>query len=297
MLAKVYRWILPAGFRRIIYDVFLGRILKFVRNFSMNFRCKFTFIFQYFLPKTDLNKALAFMGRYGLTSYPSAYMLEYRNMQVEIQFDADKKLHYCLHNGRKLYFTSEFTKDRIIKLYRSLVIEQNVRSAHRYIEDYNALEGYVLLDVGSAEGIFTLDNIDRIKHAYLFEAEPYWIDALRATFEPWKDKVTIVEKYVGNKTQDNFTTLDDFLQDRNFDKVFLKMDIEGAELEALQGAGSTMKNSPEMRVAVCTYHRPGDPERFEGLLKENGFQTSFSEGYLFWGKRLSKAVIRGVKGV
>jgi hypothetical protein len=297
MLAKVYRWILPAGFRRIIYDVFLGRILKLVRNFSMNFRCKFTFIFQYFLPKTDLNKALAFMGRYGLTSYPSAYMLEYRNMQVEIQFDADKKLHYCLHNGRKLYFTSEFTKDRIIKLYRSLVIEQDVRSAHRYIEDYNALEGYVLLDVGSAEGIFTLDNIDRIKHAYLFEAEPYWIDALRATFEPWKDKVTIVEKYVGNKTQDNFTTLDDFLQDRNFDKVFLKMDIEGAELEALQGVGSTMKSSPEMRVAVCTYHRPGDPERFEGLLKENGFQTSFSEGYLFWGKRLSKAVIRGVKGV
>ncbi len=297
MLAKVYRWILPAGFRRIIYDVFLGRILKLVRNFSMNFRCKFTFIFQYFLPKTDLNKALAFMGRYGLTSYPSAYMLEYRNMQVEIQFDADKKLHYCLHNGRKLYFTSEFTKDRIIKLYRSLVIEQDVRSAHRYIEDYNALEGYVLLDVGSAEGIFTLDNIDRIKHAYLFEAEPYWIDALRATFEPWKDKVTIVEKYVGNKTQDNFTTLDDFLQDRNFDKVFLKMDIEGAELKALQGVGSTMKSSPEMRVAVCTYHRPGDPERFEGLLKENGFQTSFSEGYLFWGKRLSKAVIRGVKGV
>lgn len=297
MLAKVYRWILPAGFRKIIYQIFLGSVLSFVRNFRMNLRCKLTYVFQYFLPKTDLNKALAFMGRHGLTSYPSAYMLEYKNMEVEIQFDAGKQLHYCLHNGRKLYFTSEFTRDRIVKLYRSLVTEQDSRSAHRYIEDYDALRGYVLLDVGSAEGIFTLDNIDKIEHAYLFEAEPYWIDALKATFEPWKDKVTIVEKYVGDKTEGSFTTLDDFLQDKNFNRVFLKMDIEGAELEALQGASATMKKTPEMRLAVCTYHRPGDPERFEGLLKESGFQTSFSDGYLFWGKRLSKAVILGAKGI
>jgi hypothetical protein len=33
----------------------------------------------------------------------------------------------------------------------------------------------------------------------------------------------------------------------------------------------------------------------EKLLQNHGFKTSFSEGYLFWGKRLSKAVIRGVK--
>lgn len=295
MVAGLYRWILPEGLRKVVYAVFLGKLLSFIRNFRMNFRSKFTYIFQFVLPKNDLNTALAFMGRHGLTSYPSEYMLEYKNKEIDIRFDIEKQLYYCMHNGRKLYFTAAFSKDRIVKLYRSLITEQDVRSAHRYIDDYDKLTGFTLLDVGSAEGIFTLDNIDRIKHAYLFEAEPYWIDALRATFEPWRDKITIIDKYVGDKTTGNFITLDNFCEERQMDKLFLKMDIEGAELSALQGAQKILKNTREMRIAVCTYHKPGDPDRFETILKENGFETSFSEGYLFWGKRLSKAVIRGVK--
>ncbi|MBM3920263.1 MAG: FkbM family methyltransferase [Sphingomonadales bacterium] len=296
MLARVYRSVMPASVRQTIYEGFLGTLLLFIRNFRMNARAKFTYIFRAFLPKNDLNKALSFMGKHGLTSYPADYMLEYKRKVTDVVYDEHKKLHYCLHNGRKLYFTSAFTNDRIERLYKSLITEQDSRSAHRYIDDYDKLNNYTLLDVGSAEGIFTLDNIDRIKHAYLFEAEPYWIDALKATFEPWKEKITIVEKYVGDKTEDNFITLDDYLKDKEIDRLFLKMDIEGAELAALNGATNTLKKQPVMRTAICTYHRPGDPEKFDQILTENGFATSFSDGFLFWGKRLSKAVVRGLKG-
>lgn len=41
------------------------------------------------------------------------------------------------------------------------------------------------------------------------------------------------------------------------DATFIKLDIEGAELEALKGAAATIKrNRP--KLAVCVYHRPGD---------------------------------------
>lgn len=41
------------------------------------------------------------------------------------------------------------------------------------------------------------------------------------------------------------------------DATFIKLDVEGAELEALKGAAGTIKrNRP--RLAVCLYHKPGD---------------------------------------
>ena len=295
MLTAAYRAILPSHFRQWMYRVFLGDVVYFFRNFKLHMLSKFTFLFYPFLPKSELNKALAFIGRHGLTSYPAPYMLKYKRMAVDMMWDESRQLYYCLHNGRKLFFTSEFDRERIIRLYRSLVTEQDANSAHRYITNSESMRGVTLLDVGSAEGIFSLDHIDLVDHVFLFEAEPYWIKALGATFEPWKHKVTIVKKYVGSKDGDGFVTIDEFLKDKKFEKLFIKMDIEGAEYDALQGARETLKRHSPVGVSVCTYHRLGDPDKFQALLESHHFTTEFSEGYLFWGRRLSKAVIRGWK--
>ena len=161
------------------------------------------------------------------------FMLKYKSVNIEVLRDATNGMPYVMHHGRKLYFPASYDDQKLTTLYRSLIIEQDIESAHRYVTSYDELSGKTLLDIGSAEGIFSLDTIEYTKHVYLFECEEFWIDSLNATFAPYKDKVTIIRKYVGDKSEGNFTTIDDFMKDKSVDDLFLKMDIEGAELKVL----------------------------------------------------------------
>ena len=62
------------------------------------------------------------------------------------------------------------------------------------------------------------------------------------------------------------TTIDKLVVELKLDRVdFIKMDIEGAEQRALQGAHETLaKYHP--RMALCTYHLPSDPEKIPALV-------------------------------
>jgi predicted RNA methylase len=235
------------------------------------------------------------MGKHGITSYPYKYMLEYKNRQINVIMDPEKELPYVLHNNKKLYFQREYGKEKIIKIYRSLIIEQDCRSAHRYVRSYDELKDKILLDIGSAEGIFALDTIELTKHVYIFECDKQWIAPLEATFAPWREKVSIIEKYVSDKTDEQNLKLDDFLGNKKTDNLFLKMDIEGAEKSALAGATETLSNSKKMQLAICTYHKKEDPEIISNLVASFGFNFEFTDGLMFWSKRLSKGLIRCYK--
>ena len=77
-----------------------------------------------------------------------------------------------------------------------------------------------------------MEIIEEAKHVYLFEQDEQWLEAIRATFEPWQDKVTIVQKYVSDHNSSREQTLDDFFNNQTNEHLFLKMDIEGAERHA-----------------------------------------------------------------
>jgi 16S rRNA A1518/A1519 N6-dimethyltransferase RsmA/KsgA/DIM1 with predicted DNA glycosylase/AP lyase activity len=55
---------------------------------------------------------------------------------------------------------------------------------HQYQTSYfQVKKNDILLDVGCAEALFSLDVIDKVKKVILFESDSVWFDPLKATFE------------------------------------------------------------------------------------------------------------------
>lgn len=84
---------------------------------------------------------------------------------------------------------------------------------------------------------------------------------------------------------------------------FLKMDIEGDEIAALRGAKRLFQNSKNVKCSICAYHRHGDEGKITELLREYGFSTSVSKGYMLFlfdpevreKPELRRGVVRGRK--
>src|SRR5690606_22465455 len=150
---------------------------------------------------------------------------------------------------------------------------------------------------------FSLSVVERAGFIYLFETDDRWIKALESTFAPWKHKVKIERKYVSDKTTDNTVSLDDYFSGGQTVN-FIKADVEGAEAQVLRGASRTLTSQPQIKVGICTYHRQEDAGILEPMLKQSGFSTSFSDGYMlyYYGRTnvvrepyLRKAVLRAVR--
>ena len=156
------------------------------------------------------------------------------------------------------------------------------KSPHCYQDkDFKVDKGDVILDVGCAEAIFALDNIEKVSKAYLFECAPEWRKPLKLTFAPYKDKVAIVNKLVSDKTTRKSTTLADVVKPEmgKAARFFVKMDIEGWERTVINGNADFFKNA-KVKLSCCVYHRQEDATVIEKMLKDMGYKTRFSEGWM-----------------
>lgn len=226
-----------------------------------------------------------------------SFMDEYDSFPCDTGFDDDVEMFYVIHKGRRMYFPRGWDRRRAEDYYRSLIGEQDERSPHCYkMEGYGVRLGDVILDVGAAEGIFALDHIEEAKKIYLFDAEDDWIEALKRTFENYRDKIEIIKGYVGNKTGDGNVSIDSVLQGQKVN--YIKMDIEGFERDALLGAEKVMTDSSDITCAICAYHCKGDAEWITSFLQKLEFETTHSKGYMSpdWSyeSRLCAALRRGV---
>jgi hypothetical protein len=292
MIISLYRAVVPDYIRNHIYKAFLGDWLLFKRNFKISLKGKLYYWFRLFLHKTPQNGAYAFIGKYGFTPFPYTWSLKYREININVYDDSVNQLSYLIHKDHRLYFPLNFKRDEIRETYRSLLIEQDRKSAHRYVETIESLNDKVLLDIGVAEGIFSLEAIEQVKKVYIFECEDYWIPALEATFAPWKEKVTIMKKKVSERTFEDEISIDDFMANKPKDNLFLKMDIEGGERYALKGAIETLKSSKNLSCAICTYHKSDDAILIYSFFTNLGFNPVFTDGFILFEDELRKAVLR-----
>ena len=79
-------------------------------------------------------------------------------------------------------------------------------------------------------------------------------------------------------TEVQVIALDDYVEEKGISPSFIKLDIEGSELEALRGAEKTIRRC-RPRLAVCLYHKPRDLWEIPLWLEELGLGYSFFLGH------------------
>lgn len=225
-------------------------------------------------------------------------------MEMEIFYDNDLGLRYVIFEGKRLYLSRKcntFQGKNGKEYIRNIWEEQDLNSPHLYEEkEIEVNEGDVLIDAGACEGNFSLHNIDKVSKVYLIECDSDWMEALRATFEPYKEKVVFCDKFLSDTDTETTITLDTLVKEK---ADFIKMDIEGEEIKALNGAKRVLFENKHMKCSICAYHRHGDEDRIKQILNDKDFTTCVSKGYMLfihdddvWRfPELRRGIVRGYK--
>jgi hypothetical protein len=282
-LFPIYRVLVPKPIRTAI-------LKKTLRKNILNYFAS--------LPDSEVNdeqkEVLKYLENNEVRIFPYSFHDNYSAEKIEVFFDAEKGMRYVMQEGKRLYFKKRWNVKRIQRAYSDLVREQDINSPHRYLTNsFTVDKNDVLADIGAAEGNFSLAVIENVKKIYLFEYDPEWTEALRATFAPWKEKVEIINKYVSDRDDDSHVRFDTFFK-KNKDLTFLKIDVDGAESIVLSSCNEVFKGPEAFKVALCTYHKNNDEKDFTLLLMEHGFAVTPSNGYMihYYDKKMKAPYLR-----
>jgi len=106
----------------------------------------------------------------------------------------------------------------------------------------------------------------------------------RLVDNPRNDSSEIVPNAVIGPGEFSYTTLDDYAAKQSRGVDFIKMDIEGAEMEALSGAAGVIGEF-KPRLAISGYHKPQDLWEIPAKLKalNPGYEITFGHHTpIFW---------------
>ena len=171
------------------------------------------------------------------------------------------------------------------------------RKEDQYLDVFAPVDDEVIIGAGAFNGMTALRFLKwgkgKVKKIYSFDFDPNNIKMCEENLKDCGDKITLIQKglwdkdevmrvkgggsggsslYSDGDTEVKLTSIDNVT--RNDVVTFIELDIEGAELKALQGAReSILKHHP--RLAISLYHKPEDiceiPEYILSLVPEYKF--------------------------
>ena len=243
---------------------------------------------------SEIQEIINNIKKNGLQIISSTLKNDYKSNDINVFYDDFKKLKYVNFKANKrIYFKKKWSKKRIQKALNQLYIEQDVNSPHKYLtKEFNVDSNTIVADIGCAEANFSLEIIDKVKHIYLFETNNQWDEPLKATFEKYRDKVTIVNKKFSNHDSENSVDGNIFLKNKGVN--FIKIDVDGYEEVVMSNLDETIKNAADMKIALCTYHSNSDFKKYSEILKNYDYKISNSKGYMifYWDKKLNYPFLR-----
>ncbi len=186
--------------------------------------------------------------------------------------------------SKKLFWPSKFAVEGINQVTAETFDTEDWHY-YRY-KNTDVENGEIILDIGTAEGLFPLVVIDKCEHIYMVEPSKVFCNALIQTFSEYSNKTTFFNNAVGSIDDEVYFNEDSLagqisenqtdggkIQLRKIDTLmkdkkitFLKADIEGFEQEMLLGAENTIKNN-KPKIAVTTYHKENNPLEIINLIK------------------------------
>lgn len=217
---------------------------------------------------------------------PQELLVEYRKGIVII---ANKNNKIDIYNQLKFYVSKRqnYPIDRIVLPALGLMIGFNGK---QYFDFFKPGDNEIFIDAGSQDGDTSASFIEwadgKYKKIYVFEPNPYCKERCENTFKIINMKnVKFIEKAVWNKAETlSFHTEfysggarvdqkgDYMIQADTIDNciagdkaTFIKMDVEGAEYEALVGAQETIRKY-KPKLAISLYHKPLDVLEIPELL-------------------------------
>ena len=235
----------------------------------------------------EISDAVDYLSSHPLTTFFGAFQERYIAEEVAVYVDPSNGLPYVITGGKRLYFKRSQNRRTVQLMFNGLRIEQDEHAPHCYTDvDFPVTEDEILADVGCAEGYFSLMNIEKTKRIYLFEQDREWIEALEATFTPWREKISIIPKYVSDRNNSNEITLDNYFKETEEKPGFYKIDVEGAEASVLKGMEELL-HAP-VKVALCTYHHQHDYDLFSRFFEEHLFHHRPNSGVMIYQNDLKR---------
>lgn len=210
-------------------------------------------------------------------------------------------------NGKRVtVLKGAFRPGELAWLYQE-TFGRDSSNPHSYLKGQVTIEsGDVVIDAGASEGFFVRLALEaRCGHVYAFEPFGALFQGLSRTFHG-DGRVSVVPCGLSDvegrgrisscagsageariETDEEgetvLTTLDAFVRERGLSRVdFIKMDIEGSEIKAIEGSRTVLRQfAPKLAIAV--YHEYETAERLRELIRRINpdYHVKYGGCYMF----------------